>query len=169
MYGVFFHIFFPFFSFHSFCAFLLMYSSSRSPSRRAVASSLPLQRPTLLPLPLPQRTAMAPFTTVGVGSAPSRARAPYLVTTRLFRCTFPMRTTYPRPKVVVVDRIPPTHLQGQTGALARCLPSRRNTTCFQAQEGSSPHPRAALPARLMAISLRVRRAPVRVCIPRLVA
>ena len=164
----FFSFLFFFFSF-PFYVFLFIYSSSRSPSRRAVASSLPLQRPTLLLLLLPLQTAIARFTTVGVRSARSQARALYLVTTRLFQCTFLMRTTCRRPRVVVVDRIPPTHLQGQMGALARCLPSRHNTTCFRAQEGSSPHPRAALPARLMAISLRVHRPPVRVYIPRLVA
>jgi hypothetical protein len=164
-----FFFFFPWL-FHSFfCAFLSMYSISRSPSRPVVASSLLLLRPTLLPLPLLPQTAIAPSTTVGVPSALSQARTPSLVTTRLSRFTFLMRTTCPRPRVVVVDRILPTRLQGQMGALARCLPSQRNTTCFRAQEGSSPHPRAALPARLMAISLRVRRALVRVCIPRLVA
>ncbi len=157
------------FSFFFFFFFFFYVLELTVPCRRAVASLLPLLRPTLLPPPLPLQTAIAPSTTVGVRSAPSQARVLCLVITRLFRCTFLMRTTCPRPRVVVVDRIPPTHLQGQMGALARCLPSRRNTTCFPAQEGSSPHPRAAPPAHLMVISPRVHRAPVRVSIPRLVA
>jgi len=147
-----------------------MHSNSHAhlPSRRVVASSLPLLRPTLLLLPRP-RTAIMPFTTVGVRSALSRVRALSLVTMQLFRCTCLMRTICPHLRVVVVVRILPTLLQGQMGALVRCLPSRPNTTCFRALEGSSPHPRAALRARLMGISLQVRRAPVRVCIPRLAA